>query len=74
MNSVAPNPEQMRLITRVLALHFNEGRLQSEIAKQLGLSAAKVNRLIKQGLIDLAAKNLVGKLNASGFFTFDIVH
>jgi len=49
VNSVAPNPEQMRLITRVLALHFEEGRLQSEIAKELALSSAKVNRLIKQG-------------------------
>jgi DNA-binding transcriptional regulator LsrR (DeoR family) len=39
----------MRLIAKVLSLHFEEGRLQSDIAKELGLSSAKVNRLIKQG-------------------------
>ena len=39
----------MRLIAQVLSLHFEEGRLQSEIAKEMGLSTAKVNRLIKQG-------------------------
>ncbi len=39
----------MRLIAKVLTLHFEEGRLQSEIAGALGLSSAKVNRLIKQG-------------------------
>jgi DNA-binding transcriptional regulator LsrR (DeoR family) len=44
-----PSPEQMRLIARVLTLHFEEGRLQSEVASELGLSSAKVNRLIKQG-------------------------
>ncbi len=49
MNSVTPNPDQMRLIAKVLTLHYEEGRLQSEIAKELGLSSAKVNRLIKQG-------------------------
>ena len=49
MNSVSPSPDQMRLIAQVLTLHFEEGRLQSEIATELGLSSAKVNRLIKQG-------------------------
>ena len=49
MNSGTPSPEQMRLIAQVLTLHFEEGRLQSDIAKALGLSSAKVNRLIKQG-------------------------
>ena len=39
----------MRLIAQVLSLHFEDGRLQSQIAKELGLSSAKVNRLIKQG-------------------------
>ncbi len=49
MSFPTPNPEQMRLIARVLSLHYEEERLQSEIAKELGLSTAKVNRLIKQG-------------------------
>ncbi|CUH41277.1 Transcriptional regulator LsrR [Ruegeria atlantica] len=39
----------MRLIAQVLSLHYEEGRLQSQIAKELALSTAKVNRLIKQG-------------------------
>lgn len=49
MSIMTPNPDQMRLIARVLSLHYEEERLQSEIAKELGLSTAKVNRLIKQG-------------------------
>lgn len=49
MNTGSINPEQMRLIARVLTLHYEEGRLQSDIATELGLSSAKVNRLIKQG-------------------------
>ncbi len=44
-----PNPDQMRLIARVLRLHFEEGRAQNEIAAELGMSTAKINRLIKQG-------------------------
>ncbi|MDA4846636.1 sugar-binding transcriptional regulator [Hoeflea poritis] len=49
MNSSAPDVEQMRTIARVLSLHFEEGLQQSQIAAKLGLSTAKVNRLIKQG-------------------------
>ena len=41
--------EGMRLMARVLTLHYEEGHLQSRIAMELGLSPAKVNRLIKQG-------------------------
>lgn len=41
--------DNSRLMARVLTLHFMEGRLQSEIATELGLSSAKVNRLIKRG-------------------------
>jgi DNA-binding transcriptional regulator LsrR (DeoR family) len=41
--------ENLRLIARVLTLYYEENRLQSQIAKELGLSSAKVNRLIKQG-------------------------
>ncbi len=36
-------------MARVLTLYYEEGRLQSRIAAELGLSSAKVNRLIKQG-------------------------
>ncbi len=39
----------IRQIYSTLALHFLEGRKQSEIAEMLNLSTAKVNRLIKQG-------------------------
>ncbi|MCV6547626.1 MAG: sugar-binding transcriptional regulator [Cohaesibacter sp.] len=49
MSTVPPSPEQMHLIARVLSLHYEEERLQSDVAKELGLSTAKVNRLIKQG-------------------------
>lgn len=49
MSTLTPNPEQMRLIARVLSLHYEEERPQSEIAKELELSTAKVNRLIKLG-------------------------
>jgi DNA-binding transcriptional regulator LsrR (DeoR family) len=41
--------DSMRLIARILTLHYEEGRPQSQIATELGLSSAKVNRLIKQG-------------------------
>ncbi len=41
--------DNTRLMARVLTLHFVEGRLQSEIAAEMGLSSAKVNRLIKRG-------------------------
>jgi DNA-binding transcriptional regulator LsrR (DeoR family) len=40
--------ENMRLMARVLTLHYEEGRNQSQVATELGLSTAKVNRLIKQ--------------------------
>lgn len=49
MSTLTPNPEQMRLIARILSLHYEEECTQSEIAKEFGLSTAKVNRLIKQG-------------------------
>ncbi len=49
MNATGPDPDTLRLIARVLTLHFQEGLLQAEIANSLRLSTAKVNRLIKQG-------------------------
>jgi DNA-binding transcriptional regulator LsrR (DeoR family) len=39
----------VRRIHTVLAMHFLEGKKQSEISALLNLSTAKVNRLIKQG-------------------------
>lgn len=41
--------EQLRQIHSVLAMHFQEGKKQSDIATMMNLSTAKVNRLIKQG-------------------------
>ena len=41
--------EVVRRIHAVLAMHFLEGKKQSEIAVLLNMSTAKVNRLIKQG-------------------------
>ncbi|PSL17820.1 sugar-binding transcriptional regulator [Shimia abyssi] len=49
MSTSEPATETLRLIARVLTLHFQEGMLQAEIASALRLSTAKVNRLIKQG-------------------------
>lgn len=49
MNANGIDIESMRTLARVLTLHYEEGRLQSQIATELGLSTAKVNRLIKQG-------------------------
>jgi DNA-binding transcriptional regulator LsrR (DeoR family) len=44
-------------MARVLTLYYEEGRNQSQVADALGLSAAKVNRLIKQakeeGLVEI---------------------
>jgi DNA-binding transcriptional regulator LsrR (DeoR family) len=39
--------EQNRIIAKILNLHYIENCSQAEIAEQLGLSAAKVNRLLK---------------------------
>ena len=41
--------ETMRLIHRILVMHYLEGLKQSEIAAKTGLSTVKVNRLIRQG-------------------------
>ena len=49
MNVRGADIESMRLMARVLTLHYEEGLLQSQVAAELGLSSAKVNRLIKQG-------------------------
>ncbi|WP_281982543.1 sugar-binding transcriptional regulator [Thalassorhabdomicrobium marinisediminis] len=49
MSTIGPDPELHRLIAEILTLHYKEDMLQSEIATKLGLSSAKVNRLIKRG-------------------------
>ncbi|MCG9724923.1 sugar-binding transcriptional regulator [Vibrio brasiliensis] len=47
----------LRQTAKILTLRYMENRSQSEIAKQLGLSSAKVNRVIKQahddGLVEI---------------------
>ncbi len=49
MNTIGDDFDNLRIMARVLTLHYEEGHLQSRIATELGLSTAKVNRLIKQG-------------------------
>ncbi|MCP4381831.1 MAG: sugar-binding transcriptional regulator [Hyphomicrobiales bacterium] len=49
MSSSEADFESMRLMALVLTLHYEEGLLQSQVATKLGLSSAKVNRLIKRG-------------------------
>lgn len=57
MNSSATDIEAMRLMARVLTLYYEEGHNQAQVAAELGLSSAKVNRLIKQakqqGLVEI---------------------
>jgi len=54
--------ETERKIHRVLVMHYLEGLKQSEIATQMNLSTARVNRLIKQGrekgMVDINIKSL----------------
>jgi DNA-binding transcriptional regulator LsrR (DeoR family) len=40
----------IRLISRVLSLYYRDELTQAEVAKRLGLSTAKVNRLLKRAL------------------------
>ena len=40
--------ETIRLFNTILNLYYNEELTQSKIAKRLGLSTAKVNRLLQQ--------------------------
>ncbi|NMC14698.1 MAG: sugar-binding transcriptional regulator [Chloroflexi bacterium] len=52
MNIIPGDYETSRLISRVLMMYYMEDRSQAEIGQELGLSTAKINRLLKQ------AKNL----------------
>jgi DNA-binding transcriptional regulator LsrR (DeoR family) len=54
---VTENFEELRLISRVIVLYYQEGLSQSEIGAALGLSTSKVNRLIKkarqEGMVEI---------------------
>jgi DNA-binding transcriptional regulator LsrR (DeoR family) len=39
--------EQNRILAKILRLYYVENRSQIEIARELGLSATKINRLVK---------------------------
>jgi len=52
VNTSAADFESVRLMARVLTLYYEEGRNQSQVAAELGLSSAKVNRLIKQAKVE----------------------
>ena len=55
-----PNYETARLVNTILTLYYLEDRTQAEIAQRLGLSTAKVNRLLRQareqGFVDIAVR------------------
>ena len=43
-----PSPEILRLTTRIARMYYERGASQLQIAEQLGLSQARVSRLLKQ--------------------------
>jgi DNA-binding transcriptional regulator LsrR (DeoR family) len=55
-----PTYETVRLVNTILTLYYVEERTQAEIAQRLGLSTAKVNRLLRQareqGFVDIAIR------------------
>ena len=55
-----PTYETTRLVNTILSLYYVEDLTQAEIAQQLGLSTAKVNRMLKQareqGLVEFAIR------------------
>ncbi|MEA4906202.1 MAG: sugar-binding transcriptional regulator [Chloroflexi bacterium] len=48
MSALFNDYENARLISRILTLYYVENKNQAEIGRELGLSTAKVNRLLKQ--------------------------
>jgi DNA-binding transcriptional regulator LsrR (DeoR family) len=56
-NNLAPDYNTQRLINQLLYLYYFEGKSQSEIAEQFGLSTVKVSRMLKQardqGLVEI---------------------
>jgi DNA-binding transcriptional regulator LsrR (DeoR family) len=48
MNIIDGDYESSRLISRILIMYYMEDKSQAEIGQELGLSTAKINRLLKQ--------------------------
>jgi DNA-binding transcriptional regulator LsrR (DeoR family) len=48
MNIMPNDYESSRLISRILMMYYMEDKSQAEIGQELGLSTAKINRLLKQ--------------------------
>jgi len=48
MNIIPSDYESSRLISRILMMYYMEDKSQAEIGQELGLSTAKINRLLKQ--------------------------
>ena len=52
--------DQIRLLNRVVTAHYSEDKSQVQIAEEIGLSTAKVNRLLKQaresGMIEITVR------------------
>ncbi|NMB56077.1 MAG: sugar-binding transcriptional regulator [Leptolinea sp.] len=48
MNMIPSDYESSRLISRILMMYYMEDKSQAEIGQELGLSTAKINRLLKQ--------------------------
>jgi DNA-binding transcriptional regulator LsrR (DeoR family) len=48
MNSIESDYESARLISKILMMYYVDDQSQAEIGQALGLSTAKINRLLKQ--------------------------
>lgn len=48
MSMISSDYESSRLISKILMMYYMEDRSQAEIGQELGLSTAKINRLLKQ--------------------------
>lgn len=59
MNSLITDYENARLISRILMMYYIEDINQAEIGRQLGLSTAKVNRLLKQARSQGMVKSVI---------------
>ena len=61
--------DDIRLISRALHLYYRDGLTQAEVGEHLGLSTAKVNRLLKQALRDGMVKVTI---HTSSRYLFDL--
>ena len=65
-----PSYESIRLINTILTLYYVEGLTQTEIAQRLGLSTAKVNRLLvqarEQGYVNITIRTPFQQLIRTG--------